>query len=450
MTTESNTMMKARRRLVLDNRFWGMLSLRLNILEDPSVETACTNGREIRYNPEWFDALDPREQEALVAHEVNHCALGHPFRLGGRDPELANVAMDHAINLDLLQGKFKLPVPHLADPRFRGMAFEKVYAVLAAEKEAEAQKGSPAPGNGPKRTGGDSGQDTAPGGSQTGSGDPSQGKPTPGKSEPSTDPAAGSNEAPGTGSQDPATTPKPGNWGKVEAPPVDATVDPIDGSEVPSMTELANEWAKAVETAVLVAAKAGDLPGSVRTMIDEAIQTVEDLGSVLQPYLLTKGGASYAAPNKRMLHRGICMPGKVRSALEEIVVAVDTSGSINHALLRYFRDTINEILLMEEAPERITIIYCDTAVRYTEEILDGQIRNFNPVGGGGTKFNPVFDHIELLGMRPDVLIYLTDLENSHSEKLTEPDYPTLWVAPIQSNRQQAFGELVRVDPYQSR
>jgi len=144
------------------------------------------------------------------------------------------------------------------------------------------------------------------------------------------------------------------------------------------------------------------------------------------------------------------MPGKVRSALEEIVVAVDTSGSINHALLRYFRDTINEILLMEEAPERITIIYCDTAVRYTEEILDGQIRNFNPVGGGGTKFNPVFDHIELLGMRPDVLIYLTDLENSHSEKLTEPDYPTLWVAPIQSNRQQAFGELVRVDPYQSR
>ncbi len=46
-------------------------------------------------------------------------------------------------------------------------------------------------------------------------------------------------------------------------------------------------------------------------------------------------------------------------------------------------------------------------------------------GGGGTRFTPVFDWVERLDRRPDLLVYFTDAKGEFPDK--EPSYPVLWL-----------------------
>ena len=138
----SDIMNQARIRTILNHPFWGVLGLRLEIIPDDSIPTASTNGKQLRYNKSWFESLPPAKQEGTFAHEVDHCAKGHIFRIGNRDLELANIAADHNVNLDMQKAGFQIPEPHYADPRFEGMSFEKIYAILYQEREAQKEKES--------------------------------------------------------------------------------------------------------------------------------------------------------------------------------------------------------------------------------------------------------------------------------------------------------------------
>ena len=53
-----------------------------------------------------------------------------------------------------------------------------------------------------------------------------------------------------------------------------------------------------------------------------------------------------------------------------------------------------------------------------------------PLGGGGTRFEPVFDHIaaDTEHDTPECLIYLTDGLGSFPDR--EPDYPVLWASNL--------------------
>lgn len=455
-TEERDPMVEARKVCVLSHPWWGALALRLNIQEDPNIEKACTDGVTLRYNKTWFETLTPQEREAVVAHETEHCALGHPWRIGSRDMETANVAADHVVNLDLAAAGFHVPQPHYADPKFSGMSFEKVYAILYKEKllREEAQQKTknqeqPDPGSDSSSGRGESPNPkvkTAPKAPEeaknNGSSSPKAEKQPDNPAQPSAD---GSKNAPGTvqgsnsGGLEEAKPGDPANWGGIEPAP-----EPEANEDASPARDVEHEWEVAVETASLVATKAGDMPGSLQRTVTAAREPKEDLAEVLQQYLTSFGGYSYSNPNRRMLHRGIRLPGRTRSKLSDVVIFVDTSGSVSGRLLAYFQEKANEILMMEESPEKIYIGYCDTTVKKVEEITDGQL-HFDPIGGGGTSFQPAFDWVEKEGIQPSLFIYLTDMEGPAPKA---PDYPVLWVVPIQTRCVNPwFGELVRVDPY---
>ena len=61
-------------------------------------------------------------------------------------------------------------------------------------------------------------------------------------------------------------------------------------------------------------------------------------------------------------------------------------------------------------------------------------------GGGGTSFIPVFEYIEKNDLRPDALIYLTDLAGRFPEH--EPDFPVIWGAICEGTA--PFGKVVRI------
>ncbi len=115
MTAASDLFAKARAALLVNAPFWGVLSLRLAPVEDPSIETMETNGISIRYNPNYVAGLSRSLLRTIIAHETMHCAALHHTRRDGRDPKRWNIACDHAINPLLAEAGFELPDGALLD-----------------------------------------------------------------------------------------------------------------------------------------------------------------------------------------------------------------------------------------------------------------------------------------------------------------------------------------------
>ena len=124
----------------------------------------------------------------------------------------------------------------------------------------------------------------------------------------------------------------------------------------------------------------------------------------------------------------------------ELVLAVDTSGSIDVDLLQRFGAELRAAV-DQTAPSRVRVIYCDTKVHRVDTFERGEEITLAPVGGGGTDFRPVFDAIE---ERPACLVFFTDLCGRFPE--TAPDYPVLWaVAQRDAKGHFPWGDLAVVD-----
>jgi len=95
--------------LVLDEPFFGVLALRLKIDEDPKAESMWTDGVNLGYNAKFVKSLKHEEIKGLLAHEVMHCASGHPWRRGAREQKNWNKACDRSINSVLTAAGFTLP-----------------------------------------------------------------------------------------------------------------------------------------------------------------------------------------------------------------------------------------------------------------------------------------------------------------------------------------------------
>ena len=139
MTPFEQRLQSARMTLLLDFPFFGQLALRLQPVIDYSVPTAETNGREIRFNPDFCDPLNDKQLTWLYAHEVAHPALGHLWRIGSRDMKKANIAADYVVN-EMLESVIngqsgaahrmqRLPGA-LLDRQYHGLSMEQIYALL--------------------------------------------------------------------------------------------------------------------------------------------------------------------------------------------------------------------------------------------------------------------------------------------------------------------------------
>ena len=124
---------RAKIKLTMNQPFFATLALGLEYIENPMIETACTDGKKLEYNPDFIKSLIPDEVTGLICHEVLHIALLHHLRKGKRDHKLWNAACDYAVNLLLLEQKMKIPEGGLIDYRFKGKSAEEIYTILEKE-----------------------------------------------------------------------------------------------------------------------------------------------------------------------------------------------------------------------------------------------------------------------------------------------------------------------------
>ena len=361
MTTAAQKMIKARANLVMGHPFFGTLALRLKMVEDPSIKTASCDGTSIRYNPKFVDKLSLSKVQGLIAHEVMHPAFLHHTRRGSRDKKKWNIACDYAINTILHNAGFDLPEGRYLDPAYNGMTAEHIYTLLPDDP-------NDGNGNGQQDSndpGGDGGVDDSPN-SQNGGGSQSQ-------------------------------------QNHEEA-----------------------EWKVAVAQAAHVAKQTGHLPGDIERMIEELFEPVLPWRSILRRFMTEKRNDdfSWKRGNRRFIAQGLYLPSRLSDdAMGEIVVVIDTSGSISQKELTEFGSEIKSIV-DEVRPSKVRVIYCDSRIAHIDEFGPDDDLQFAAHGGGGTDFRPPFRWLEENQIVPRALVYLTDGYGPFPEQ--EPDFPVMW------------------------
>jgi predicted metal-dependent peptidase len=132
---KSAKLARAIARTVLDHPFFASLLLDMRLRQDSNTKTACTDGREIRYNPDFIDSLHVDQVVFVFAHLVMHVAHLHPLRRGARNLARFNQAGDYAINGILKEAGLRILPGALHKNEFDNLAAEQIYEQLPASSD---------------------------------------------------------------------------------------------------------------------------------------------------------------------------------------------------------------------------------------------------------------------------------------------------------------------------
>lgn len=353
--TAKDKITKAKVQLILENPFFATLSLGMQYIEDPTVETAETDGTKIWYNPAFIDGLGVPEVKGVIAHECLHPGFLHHTRRGARDPEKWNISTDAAINPILLDGGFVLPPGVIDGSPFKGLSAEEIYNKL------------------PNNPGGKKGNK------------PGQGQ--------------GNGHAP-----------DPGRCGAVKDAPA-KTKQEMHAIEAKAKQRIAQ--AKAV------AKRQGKLSAGLERLIDEILQPRVNWKEILSAFLteVARNDYTWRKPNPRYLHADLYLPALESIEIGDFVMIVDTSASVDKRLLAQFGNEMQAIL--SEMQKGFLIVWVDAGFCGTQEVEPDEPLHLEPKGGGGTDFRPGFDYIQAQGLTPSCVVYFTDGECDRFPKMQD-------------------------------
>ena len=366
---------------------------------------AATDGYQLIFKPSLFFKLTLMERTFAVLHEVmheilDHCRMGYHYRklekitLDGRTlpyaPMFANVVQDLVINAILIVSKMgTFNKGWLHDPDLKADETTWIELYFRLWKDCNGGRG-------------------------------------------------------GKGGLKPPTYTGPGKQ-------FDEHLDPhasqgIDPHEAPERNAAA--WEIATNAAMEIQRAQGKLPAALEMFFTSVLKPKVDWTEHVKGLIhrITGSGAyDWRRLDRRLIARGIGAPGITGHGAGLIVVGGDTSMSIFHdkELVQGF---VNEMagILEDVQPEVVHSVWCDTEVKRVDVLhnVDDLRRVIATIpGGGGTSFIPVFEYIEQNDLRPDALIYLTDLEGAFPDH--EPDYPVIW-GSINPDGKAPFGTIVRI------
>jgi predicted metal-dependent peptidase len=139
---------KAKTLMILSEPFFASVAMGLDYVEDTSgkTKTMSTNGKNIKYNPDFVEKTPLDELSGVLAHEVLHITNLHHTRQGLRNHRKWNKAADYAINPIIIECGLKLPKDVLLDDRFRDKPAEEIYNELPDEPEDDDPDADSDPG----------------------------------------------------------------------------------------------------------------------------------------------------------------------------------------------------------------------------------------------------------------------------------------------------------------
>lgn len=397
--------------------FYSFISYGLKIVEKPGLGTLATDLEHLFWDVEAVSKWTFNELAAVLIHEIVHCIFLHPgemdrIRKGNRNSKLWEWAQEYVTNGETvaitespMAGNttcpYKLPgnamgldqlkkalsgkkscdhtSSYFYDPNFTGKSTEEVYEILESELKDYPKK-------------------STEGGILAGDAEGNKPENLP------TCSACGHKSN--------------GNLGMM---------DPI---LIQSKEDKVQEMIERILAAAVF--EGGKNQGSIPSGIERQIKKIKKSQVPWKRVLNRIVGQAVECDDYRWekpdhrhpLSKKYIVPGLYSEKISDVVLAIDTSGSISDEQENQF---VSEIAKLHRLVDEITIYTSDCKVHETVKTrsIRDLLRKVKCRGGGGTSFIPVFEAVKKSRCKPSILIYLTDGMGDYPE--SKPPYPVLWV-----------------------
>ena len=210
----------------------------------------------------------------------------------------------------------------------------------------------------------------------------------------------------------------------------------LDDHVFADVEEMDAEQLKKLEDAVDKALRqggmlAGRMGASIPRVIGELLETKVDWREVFREFVQSamrgKDEYTWRKMSKPYLANNMYLPSMHSETMGELVVAIDTSGSIDNEQISEFASELASICETCN-PDKVRVLWWDTKV-HGEQVFEGNYTDIakmlKPKGGGGTHVGCVNDYIIKSSINAEVLVVFTDgyVENNPTWELT---MPTMW------------------------
>lgn len=357
------------------------------------VPTAYTDGKNKVYGEEFIATeFDRKQLRYLVLHEnfhvgLKHCVMPHYVSLFKKYQRTANKAADYVVNglIEELDPDFKFvarptKVAPLVDDKFKGMSFPQVLKALLDEQDEDEGGG-------------------------------------------------GGDGQPGDGPMD-----------EHIMSPEDMPVE--EREKLEKMIDDANRQGEMLSRKLRGEGAGGrDILG---TMAERDTNWKEALMEFINTVCRGDENSRFSPPNKRLLASGFIMPSHFDESVGEMVIACDTSGSMEGFYPVVFGEVAR--ICQNTRPDLVRMLWWDTKVAgdqtFTPEDYEKIAAVLKPKGGGGTVVSVVAQYMAKHKIKPRAVIMLTDgyIESDYEM----PDVPVLWGIVNNETFMPLRGKVLRI------
>ena len=367
---------QAKAKLLVDYPYFGTLASKLPLILNDDIQAFKGDGKKLEYSGDFLENASIGELEFVLANGAMHQSLAHDNRKNGRSGWLWQMATDMAINDMLVENGLERPNEAQYRIRFAGMYAEEIYAELKADILRE--------------------EDNL----------------------------------------------------EYEAEDADDVQNNDKKEKKEEKKQTQEELQQEIIQEQLLAEEAISLltsefqKGEAPSYIDRffkldffgKVDWRDELKSALDRYF--RDDYVLIPPNKKFLSQGIYLPSTTSQTFR-LVIAVDSSGSVDEELLGDFLSEVN-FLMSLVSHYQIELIVCDEKIHSHKTFYSGDTLDVDIKGGSGTDFRPVFEFVESAFDDVKLLLYFTDLEGRFPRD--EPSYSVKWVTPKVED--VPFGELI--------
>ncbi|HHV72765.1 MAG TPA: hypothetical protein GXX38_09190 [Clostridia bacterium] len=393
--------------LLREKPFYAYLLTQMQKIPQKDVPIAAVSLKDgipqFYYNVSGFEknCANKKEMLGVIEHELIHLIAGHTVRRGNRQPGIWNLACDFVANqlVSYPLPKIALKVENHDLPL--GLAVEEYYELL--KKKENRGKGGRSEGKASQEIQNDLGTTN---GEMRQTSQTSEG----GEQEENED----LNE---------------------KYKYLHTTWDDSD--------ELGSELAEALVKEMVKDAYAksrGEIPQSISHFVKNLVDSRLNWKKIMRMFI-ARSRAHNRKPTWKKVNRRFPEenPGYKKDYYSNLLVAIDTSGSISSRELSQFAAEIERI---QQSKSKITVVECDAAIQKVYELKKKADLDLHFHGRGGTNFNPVFDYVRKSKIKPDAIIYLTDGFGPAPQKPFP--IPTLWVITEKGRKPVEWGKEVKL------
>jgi len=226
-----------------------------------------------------------------------------------------------------------------------------------------------------------------------------------------------------------------------------------DEHDLTNLKDLSHEQVQKINDAIDKALREGGMlagrmgakmPRAISDLLEPKVDWRDALRDFVSSAVKGKDEFTWRKLNKRQMVNDIYLPSVENETIGEVVIAIDTSGSIGSEQITEFATELVSICDLC-SPEKVRVLWWDTAV-HGEQVFHSNYQDIakllKPEGGGGTHVSCVNEYINKERINAECVIVFTDgyVESDITWNIPSP---TLWMVTQNKSFEPPVGKKVK-------